>query len=123
MRHRWPVALTSSAISLLLSFPVAAQGAFDGSWSVRIVVENGPCVRPPGFRYFVKIAGNVVTSNSGDSGTTITGRVDASGTVRVSAARGVDRASGTGRLIGQAGSGIWNSSTRHCSGSWTSVRQ
>jgi hypothetical protein len=120
MKHRHFLCAMSV---LVLGGAPAPAAQFDGAWSVRIVIQEGPCVKPPGYRYPVRIDKGVVKSNSGDSGTIVNGRVDANGMVRASVTRGADRASGMGRLGGDNGSGMWSSSTRHCSGSWTAIRE
>ncbi len=123
MARRISRALRLSPLLVLLILPYAAHaaGAFDGSWSVRVVVDQGDCVRPPGYRYFVKIEDGIVKPS--DSGTLIIGRVTQTGTVKVRVSRGQDRASGTGRLANNEGSGNWKSATRSCSGRWTATRQ
>ena len=123
MRFLGPARFAVSVLLASLAGAYAWAENLDGQWSVRIVVEQGPCVRPPLYRYAVKIEHGIVKPNSGDSGTIITGRVDENGTVRASVTRGVDRASGTGHLSGDHGSGTWNSPTKQCSGLWTAERQ
>jgi hypothetical protein len=114
-----------SLLMVLPSRPGVAQTAFDGLWRVRIVIEAGPCVRPPGYRYPVQITNSrlIPAQQSGDTATIITGLVDSRGSVRAAVRRGDDRARGSGQLFSNAGSGTWNSETKGCSGSWTAIRQ
>lgn len=109
----------------LAAYPAHAAEA-DGDWSVRIVVEAGPCFRPPGFRYFVNIENEVVSkANPTDRATSLVGRVDQTGSVRFTAVRGDERAVGTGILSDGIGSGTWHltSAKRECSGSWTAKKR
>jgi hypothetical protein len=95
--------------------------AYNGSWSVLIVTDAGDCDRA--YRYALQIAnGRISYPNSSFD---ISGRVDASGRVRVNVSAGGQQASGTGRLAGNYGQGSWSgaSSTGRCSGHWEAERR
>jgi hypothetical protein len=99
----------------------AAPG-FDGTWSVLVVTENGTCDRA--YRYEVRIAGGQVKP-AGDAAVSMSGAVAGNGAIKVSVGRGDQKASGSGRLAGKAGTGKWtgrgNAGT--CSGTWSAERR
>ena len=99
----------------------SAQRAYDGSWSVLIVTQNGNCDRA--YRYGVSIRGGSVTYDGGI--VTFTGRVAANGNVRVRVSSGSAFADGAGRLSRNVGQGRWNgqSAGSRCSGYWTAERR
>ena len=117
------VALSALAIPLLaVSVPATAQSAFNGTWSVLIVTNDGPCDRA--YRYPVRVANGRV-SYAGEADFTVAGRVSGNGAVNVTVSRGRQRASGSGRLAGASGSGTWrgSDSSATCSGSWTAEKR
>jgi hypothetical protein len=91
---------------------------YDGLWSVSIVTENGDCDR--GYRYAIRITHGAL-GNGSDSGFTIAGNVSPAGRIKVTVSRGSASATGTGRLAGNMGSGIWKGGA--CSGTWTAERR
>ncbi len=90
---------------------------YDGLWSVSIVTENGDCDR--GYRYAIRITHGTLGNGSG-SGFTIAGNVSPTGRIKVTVSRGSASATGTGRLAGDMGGGIWKGGS--CSGTWTAER-
>jgi hypothetical protein len=72
-------------------------------------------------RYSVRIVDSHV--QSGDQGYQAAGRVAPNGDIRVVVAEGGQSASGSGRLAGNAGRGLWRTSTGQCSGNWTAERR
>jgi hypothetical protein len=99
----------------------AAPG-FDGMWSVLVVTESGTCDRA--YRYAVKIAGGQVKPG-GDEAVSMSGSVSGNGAIKVSVGRGDQKASGSGRLAGKAGTGKWTGrgSAGTCSGTWSAERR
>jgi len=91
---------------------------YDGVWSVSIVTEKGTCDR--GYRYPIRIA-NGVLANAGDAAFTITGKVAPTGSITVTVSHGRSSASGSGRLAGSIGEGLWSGG--ECSGTWTAERR
>jgi hypothetical protein len=85
---------------------------------VSIVTEKGTCDR--GYRYPIRIE-NGVLANAGDAGFTITGKVAPTGTITVTVSHGSSSASGSGRLAGSLGEGLWSGG--ECSGTWTAERR
>jgi len=81
-----------------------AQSAFNGRWSVLIITEVGDCDRA--YRYGVRIERGQIFYMS-EIGVTFTGRVDRNGRITVTATRGEQTASGSGRLSGSRGTGTW----------------
>jgi hypothetical protein len=119
------IAIAASAMIFAgASSSAKAASPFDGVWLVRIVIDAGPCARPPGYRYPVEVVNGRLrpASQSGDSATIISGTVDAQGSLHANVTRGTDRARGSGQLSGASGGGVWNSDTRGCSGTWTAAR-
>jgi hypothetical protein len=96
----------------------AAAPHYDGLWSVSIVTEKGDCDR--GYRYPIRIAHGVLV-NGGSDPFTISGRVAPSGAITVKVSHGDKSATGSGRLSGDSGEGLW--STGSCSGTWTAERR
>lgn len=100
---------------------VAAPG-FDGTWSVLVVTNNGNCDRA--YRYEVRIAGGQVRPASDDP-VSMSGTVSGNGAIKVNVGRGEQKASGSGRLAGKAGTGKWigRGNTGTCSGTWSAERR
>ena len=110
---------TSGALSTDASAaPKAGVGNFDGSWSVVINTARGDC--GSGLRYGVRIVGGRVVGENG--GYSVAGAVAPNGAIRVMVAEGGRSASGTGRLAGNSGGGVWRTSSGECSGSWAAAR-
>ncbi|MDB5600981.1 MAG: hypothetical protein JWN71_3025 [Xanthobacteraceae bacterium] len=99
----------------------AAPG-FDGTWSVLVVTENGTCDRA--YRYEVQIAGGQVKP-AGEAAVSMSGAVSGNGAIKVNVGRGDQKASGSGRLAGKAGTGKWTGrgSAGTCSGTWSAERR
>jgi len=116
----------SSAVAI--AAPVRAPrggglASYDGTWSVVIVTQRGTC--DSAYRYSLNIQGGRV-SYAGDAAFTLYGQVVPGGGVRVTVARGGQRADGVGRLApGGFGSGTWrgSGSAESCSGTWSAERR
>src|SRR3981189_1524590 len=91
------VRLASAAVFLLLGSGAGSAASFDGHWSVVIITESGSC--DPAYRYRLRIQNGVVHYD-GEADVNVSGRVDPNGAVRVSVARGQQRADGAGRRGG-----------------------
>lgn len=108
----------------LLTGPVdaSAQVAFNGTWSVLIITDRGPCDRA--YRYPVRVTNGRV-SYAGQADFDVVGHVAANGAVHVTVSKGAQRASGSGRLYGGSGSGIWRGtgSSGTCTGNWTAEKR
>jgi hypothetical protein len=111
---------TSGALSTdAFAAPAKARGGnFDGSWSVVINTARGDC--GSGLRYGVRIVGGRVVGENG--GYSVAGAVAPNGAIRVRVAEGGRSASGTGRLAGNSGGGVWRTSSGECSGNWAAAR-
>jgi hypothetical protein len=109
-------------ISLVIASPSFARSSFDGDWSVVIQTRGGAC--PATVRYPVAITNGVVI-NAGDAPASVRGRVAPNGAVRVTVQSGGAWASGSGRLTGSGGSGIWRgqSTSGMCEGTWQAERR
>jgi hypothetical protein len=105
--------------SLARSAPLARPSAFDGNWSVVIHTRQGDCGEA--LRYSVRIVGGQVQSN--DPGYRAAGVVARNGMIRVMVAEGDRSASGSGRLVGNVGSGYWRTDRGDCVGDWTAQRR
>jgi len=97
-------------------------GNYDGSWSVLIVTNSGPCDRA--YRYGLAIRGGRVFYE-GSLGVNVDGSVAGNGYVRVHVSAGSQGAMGVGRLSYDYGEGSWRGvgSSGTCSGSWTAERR
>ena len=109
-----------AATAVPASAPAFARSNYDGQWSVLIVTQKGTCDRA--YRYPVKIDNGSV-GYAGDSAFTVSGKVGPNGAVTVTVARGSQAAKGTGRMSSSDGSGIWQTGTGECSGTWTAERR
>jgi hypothetical protein len=113
-------ALAILATAVPASAPAAAKGSFDGAWSVLIVTEKGTCDRA--YRYPIKIDNGTV-DYAGNASFTVSGKVQPTGAVTVTVARGNQSASGSGRLSPTGGNGSWTAASGECSGTWTAERR
>jgi len=113
-------------LTLLLAAPAAvaaapSRNAYDGLWSVLIVTDHGDCDRA--YRYGLRIIdGRVHYDNPSFD---VVGQVVDGGRVSVTVRYGQQQASGTGRLSGDSGEGVWSghSTTSSCSGHWEAERR
>jgi hypothetical protein len=96
----------------------AAAPHFDGMWSVSIVTEKGDCDR--GYRYPIRISHGTLV-NGGDDPFTISGKVLPTGAITVTVSHGDKSATGSGKLAGDTGEGIWTGGS--CSGTWSAERR
>jgi hypothetical protein len=112
-------ALASAGITTQVGTAVA-RTSHDGSWSVLIITESGACDRA--YRYGVQISNGYVLG--GDGSANLQGHVANNGAVRVSVSAGDQRATGSGRLSRDRGSGEWRGQgpTGTCSGRWMAER-
>jgi hypothetical protein len=109
---------TIVASAMIASTASLAVPRYDGLWSVSIVTEKGDC--DPGYRYPIRIS-NGMLANAGDSMFTVTGKVGGTGAITVTVSAGGRSATGSGRLAGNLGVGLWTGGA--CSGSWTAERR
>lgn len=96
-----------------------AGSRFDGTWNLTFVTQRGAC--DPTYNFTVDVLnGNVTHPNI----LTFRGHVAPSGAVRASVRVGQKYASGSGRLSGVSGRGVWSgrSSKSRCTGVWTAQR-
>ena len=116
------LACVTVAPLIATSAPASAQAAFNGTWSVLIITDRGPCDRA--YRYPVRVANGRV-SYAGQADFDVAGRVGRNGAVNVSVSKGSQRASGAGRLFGNSGAGTWRGggSQGTCSGNWTAEKR
>jgi len=96
-----------------------ARNSYDGSWNLAFYTQRGSC--DPTYNFTVNINGGVVTH---PNLVKFRGYVAASGAVRASVTVGEKYASGSGKLVGVSGRGIWTGRAGHerCSGYWTAQR-
>ena len=113
------IAGSAAASGAAMSAPLARPSAFDGNWSVVIHTRQGDC--GASLRYSLRIVGGQVQSN--EQNYRAGGAVSPNGTIRVVVAEGDRSASGAGRLVRNAGSGLWRTDRGECSGDWTAERR
>lgn len=115
------VMLVGATILASTAGSASAKTPFDGRWSVVIITDRGSCDRA--YRYSIEIQNGIVryTGDVVEMG----GRVANNGAVRVTVARGNQRAVGQGRMGRDYGGGTWtglgNGDT--CSGNWEAERR
>jgi hypothetical protein len=125
MSHFLRPIFAASFVALLVALPSVPSdaarrtNAFDGSWSVVIYTTSGDCDRS--LRYSLQIIGGQVVSQQQNY--QLAGAVAPNGAIRVMVAEAGRSASGSGRLVGNNGSGQWRTSTGQCAGQWTAVRR
>jgi hypothetical protein len=120
-RFLCPLAATSATCAASIAFAATSNMAlprYDGLWSVSIITEKGDCDR--GYRYPIRISHGLL-GNAGDTAFIITGKVEPTGFIRVTVSYGSSSASGSGRLAGNVGDGLWAGGS--CSGTWTAERR
>lgn len=96
-----------------------SKASYDGTWSVQIVTEAGPC--DASYSYAVSISEGRVQQSSGSA--VITGQISPDGVIGLGVRNGPANAQGSGRLKASTGSGTWNLSMLGCSGRWTAHRR
>ena len=120
---RW---LSVSAVLLAAGWSGSADarfawvgGAYDGVWNVVFATTRGTC--RSGYSVPFTVTGGRVTSAGGGR---VSGRVSRAGRVAVQVAVGASRASGGGRIFGNAAAGTWSGiiSGDRCSGTWQATR-
>ena len=96
-----------------------ARSAYDGSWDLAFVTQKGAC--DPSYNFTVNISDGIVTH---PNLVRFRGYVAKFGSVRASVTVQDKFASGTGRLAGNSGRGIWSghAGSSRCSGYWTAQR-
>ena len=99
-----------------------ASTAYDGSWSVLIFTQSGPCDRA--YRYGVRISNGYVVNEGGEA-VALRGRVAPNGAIQVSVSSGVGQAEGAGRLLQTSGNGTWQGQSQggSCAGTWQAERR
>lgn len=106
---------TAALLAMQLATPAAAAASFDGSWNVRIASASSECGN--GATVSIGISNGKV---SGDGMVSASGRVADAGSISVTLASGIKRATGSGHLSATSGSGTWHGAL--CSGTWTATR-
>ena len=98
---------------------ILRAGAYDGVWNVVFATQAGNCSATNSAPFAV--SGRRVSSAGGGK---VTGGVSRSGAVSVRISVGLSVASGSGRLVGNAGAGRWSGviSGDRCSGTWQATR-
>jgi hypothetical protein len=115
--------LIIAALLGAIGAPAGAQAAsYDGTWRVTIITDKGDCDKAYAYVLAVK-SGRVSYAGEGDF--KVAGSVSDGGAVKVGVSRGSQRADGTGKLSGAAGTGAWRgvSSSGACSGHWEAERR
>jgi hypothetical protein len=113
------VCLVLAGSHLLISRQAFAGTRFDGTWNLVFVTQRGDC--DPTYNFMVDVVnGNITHPNI----LTFRGRVAPSGAVVASVRVGQRYASGSGRLSGVSGRGVWSgrSGDARCAGTWAAQR-
>jgi hypothetical protein len=99
-----------------------AATSFDGGWTVVISTDSGTCDSTN--RLSIDIREGAL-QYSGDFSVLVRGRVATNGLVQVRISSGNQRASGSGRLSANSGTGTWrgSSSASSCTGRWSAERR
>ena len=110
-------ACAASMVTLIAN--ANAQNKFDGTWSVVLATNSGPCEQTYSGR--VQIINGAVHFAGGS----VSGRVTASGAVSVTASMGEGWGVASGRLSTNSGQGIWRGQggQKTCSGTWNTQKE
>ena len=114
------VAVLTLAVGLCTPGDAAPRArAYDGTWNVVFTTKAGNCSSNNSAPF--NVAGTQVSSAGGGK---VTGGVTRGGAVAVNISVGLSHASGTGRLVGNSGTGRWSGviSGDKCSGTWQATR-
>jgi hypothetical protein len=105
--------------AFLLATTANARSSYDGSWSLVFFTQRGAC--DPTYNFSVNINDGVVTH---PNLVKFKGHVGRSGAVSASVTVHDKYASGSGRMAGTSGRGIWSGRAGggRCSGYWTAER-
>jgi hypothetical protein len=122
---RWIFAATALAAIAMPGAADAGQvrmvraGAYDGTWNVHFATQAGNCSSNNSVPFAV--SGTRVSSAGGGR---VTGGIGRGGAVSVRISVGASSASGSGRLVGNSGTGRWSGiiTGDRCSGSWQATR-
>jgi hypothetical protein len=116
----------SGAFALALPTTLAAPdpadaraGAYDGTWNVLFATRAGNCSSTNSVPF--NVTGTRVSSAGGGK---VTGGIGRGGIVSVQISVGASKASGSGRLAGNSGTGRWSGiiTGDKCSGTWQATR-
>jgi hypothetical protein len=114
------------AAPLVVAMPGSADArtarpahAYDGTWNVVFFTRAGNC-RASNSAPFTVSGGRLFSAGGGK----VTGGISSAGRVSVRISVGRSVANGSGRLIGNSGSGNWNGiiTGDRCSGTWQATR-
>jgi hypothetical protein len=119
---RWT---SAAAVVAAIAIPGAADakmarpGAYDGTWNVMFATQAGNCSSTNSVPF--SVLGTRVSSAGGGK---VTGGISRAGLVAVNIQVGASHASGSGRLVGNSGSGRWSGiiTGDRCSGSWQATK-
>jgi hypothetical protein len=119
---RW---ISAAAVVAAIAIAGAADarmvrpGAYDGTWNVIFATQAGNCSATNSVPF--SVVGTRVSSAGGGK---VTGGISRAGVVSVNIQVGASHASGSGRLVGNSGSGRWSGiiTGDRCSGSWQATR-
>jgi hypothetical protein len=118
MKRPWLCAMVASAL-VAMTCAAQARSAYDGSWDLAFVTQQGAC--DASYNFTVNVNNGIVTH---PNLVRFKGYVAKSGAVRASVTVQDKYASGTGRLSSAAGRGTWRgyAGSSRCSGYWTAQR-
>jgi hypothetical protein len=118
MRVAFALAALLSALAATAALS-AATPSYDGLWSVEGTTDVGPCDKS--FHGEVRVRGNEIVEATGVA--QAIGAIEPAGSIwaRLTAEKGVARASG--RLKGGGAAGAWSSNTAYCGGRWSAKKK
>jgi hypothetical protein len=118
MKTLWLYATTAICV-VAMANTAQARSAYDGSWDLAFVTQQGSC--DASYNFTVNVNNGILTH---PNLVRFKGYVAKSGAVRASVTVQDKFASGSGRLSSAAGRGTWRgySGSGRCSGYWTAQR-
>jgi len=104
---------------LIVATAAEARTSYDGPWNLVFVTQRGSCDAT--YNFSVNVTDGIVTH---PNLVRFTGHVAKSGVVHASVTVVDKYASGSGKLTGDTGRGVWNgrAAGERCSGYWTAQR-
>jgi hypothetical protein len=125
----WPgLSRAATALAVCFAFagsqlgaqsPASASSRFDGQWNLVFLTQHGDC--DPSYNFTVDVVnGDISHPNI----LTFRGSIAPSGAVRASVRVGQKSASGSGKISGGTGRGVWSgrSGQSRCAGTWAAQR-
>lgn len=105
------------SVAVLGGAAQASPKSYNGTWSVRLVTEQGSC--DASYSATVMVEDGQVRAVGGAS---VSGGVGQDGSVALGIRRSIASGDASGRLAGVSGAGVWKVAMLGCTGRWTAQK-